>query len=483
MAWQLPSELVLHSILFALSGDAPDWVPFPIGSIGQIDSLDGGPEVIQVGQGSLDEVTNRALLTQNPFVTVDHDDGSPSMVEFNKPGREFIRDVEQKANEILRELTPDLPGLVLKLQQPRTWVSGRLVVWTAIDRPTGHEVAIGTLSEAQQRWASLAVQIAMWIRNAYSFHAAMLIEEPELGLHATAVVHVAEALSAEAQLGLPTFVTSHSASFLNVPGTTLVHVYRDPERAGVASGEALEESLKHGLDQVASKLGLDRAGALQMYRVLLLVEGQHDRTVLRELFADEWDRNRIRLLLMQGSYNTLSVAGCEVLLNFTDAHIVVVLDNAASNRVPETWQEAMAVATAGNTEHARRILGEKERDLGSRLTPEERVALKFANAAVGTKPDHLHLFGLRELDIIEYLDVALLIPDAKDWRQPESEYRHYRSDSSARESFKDWLRKYRNVEITSTKIKRAARILADTPPPEFSELLDLCVRLASGPPR
>jgi hypothetical protein len=481
----LPHDFLLHSIMFALSGDPPDWVPYPIGNIGQFRPNLDAPEVITEHRGSLDELTKEWLLTPKwwipgdpPFVMVDPANGTPKSVEISETTLETIRAIEQKTNEILSETAPEMPTLMLRLKPPSQWMRGLLVEWSAIDRGTSEQVSIDELSEAQRRWSSIAIQAALWTQGTYSFHAAMLVEEPELGLHASAVTQVANALAAEALSGLPTFVTSHSSAFLNAPGASLIHILRDPEKGGLAVAEPMEESIKYGLHRAITRLGLDRAGALQLHRVLLLVEGQHDRIVLEETFSDEWARHRIRLLSMGGSHATLSVAGCEALLTFSDADIVVVLDNATLNRIPEVWAEARGIALKGDISGARRRLHKAERDLARRLTQEERAAISFALAAVGSGPDRFHLFGLKERDVITYLDVAHLVPGATSWQVLDKEYRSYKKDPTAKKSFKEWAKTYRQGAFTTKRIREAARSLADKPPPEFSQLLALCVDLA-----
>jgi hypothetical protein len=224
------------------------------------------------------------------------------------------------------------------------------------------------------------------------------------------------------------------------------------------------------LDTTAGALGLRRIDLLQLYRVFLVVEGHHDSTVLESVFPDEWERNRIRLVHMMGTTHVLELAGSEILRDFTDAHVVVVLDDVDRSFV-DGVSGALNEAMDGHLKEAEKRL----RALESRGGSAERLTVELARNFL-KQPDSIHIRGVHEKDIIEYLDpTALGLTD--DWKQLRRQYR----DARRREpDFKQWLRKAHGARINLNTIRRAAETLSDHPPADLVDVLKFCTELSIG---
>ena len=138
-------------------------------------------------------------------------------------------------------------------------------------------------------------------------------------------------------------------------------------------------------------------------------------------------------LHLSGSRNLVSVAGGDVLFGFSDAEVVVLLDNATEHRIPDVWREAQALTSDGNQKAALRLLEDVE--AGARwLTDEESKALEFCRKAIHLgAPHRFHLYGLSQPDIINYLDPRAFISSDLTWSQLGAEYRQQSREALIRE--------------------------------------------------
>ena len=388
-----------------------------------------------------------------------------------------------EANDLLATLLLNPPELRWRLLGPASWLDGQVARWEARDM-SGSWVEMSELSTAQRRWSEIAIH---WLlAGPYpgvpwedTRPLLVLVDEPELALHPVAIDHLLHGLKIHLrrQPQAMAIAATHSPQVL-AASSAPVHVIRG------GSGAAVVSPLRHReeLEATAESLGVRLVDLLQRYRVFLVVEGQHDRTVLSTIFGDEWERIRTRILLMQGASQAAPVAASEILLEFTEAHTVILLDNVRP-RIETIWHEAQKASLDGHTAKARKALSALENDPGIRLGAEEQTALRFLRTAVSSRPDRLHLLGLPRADIIEYLPPEVFGLETS-WESLRRDYDAAKAaDPHFKHDFKSWLRKARSATISVKTIREASAQVAEPPPQDLTRIFAYCAKLAtsSGP--
>ncbi len=248
------------------------------------------------------------------------------------------------ADRYYRLLLIGAPPLRCELAAPSEWFGSPPPRLVAEDR-SGATVGLDDLSQAQVRWARLAIALALRAhpRRRSDHHLVLVLDEPDSALHATAERHLVAGLKELAdELGAMVVVTTHSREFLNDPGVALWHVHRDVR--GFVTAEHLDSPLRAQIDG----LGIEPADLLQLHRVILVVEGAHDELVLQTLMGGELDRARVLVVPMRGGKNMATVVDSKLLLEFSDAPIVAMLDNLRAESVAAWWAQVTALQPGDN---------------------------------------------------------------------------------------------------------------------------------------
>jgi hypothetical protein len=465
-----------------LAGHA--WAPVPILWIG-IHSLQVrarwlprgiGMEVIDDTPTELDAITfswerNKPRhwvlgSTTHPLTGEDIDLDEPEELVRSMPGDfespRFVESVEQnigdlavRANRVVTGLLPDGPQLRCRLLDAADWFDGSPLRWEALDAPTGRWVHYSLLSSAQLRWVTVAIKIAMSDPES----AVLVVDEPESALHPRAVRDLAMGLSELARDRVASVVvTTHSPEFLRLDGARNHHVSRNA--SGVTSITPLERVDAEAL----GSLGLDAPDLLQYYRAFLLVEGLHDEVVVDELLSDELTLRRVRTLPLRGAHQ-LSVADARVLIDFTDALIVILLDNTNGPRLCELWDEARRIADGGRPDEAHELL--LARTKGGATNEEKRILECLIRSLDNGVWSRVSAFGLSLADIPQYLPVGAIVPQATSW--PELRVDHAQQDKIT--DFKKWLTLKRHADFSEDALRRAAKMIGDSIPADFTDLL------------
>ena len=451
----------------------PSWAPRPVlrlfrdcwlpGSGGLID-------VISPSTGSAEQQTEEILKRIISAIAEENEEG----VFYPITGvlEPIIDSASTLANEVLRGALLDAPELVLVLEQASSWIEGRFVRWFAKDGVAKNRLSISALSDAQTFWTDYAIAMAnrQIVRGSGGAENAMIvIDEPERALHPAAVTYLMEYLESEAAADTPVLLATHSPQVLAWPAAELLHVIRDFNGGTVTRTLRIDQE---DLVATADRLGLKPIDLLQLYRVILVVEGEHDRQVLTSTLAGEWEANRILIVSMSGSDNAIDVAGSEILRDFTEARVVILLDDIGKD-LSNGIASAKDLAMDGNVRQARNALLSL-RPLASK--PEQRKAIQIASNYLD-RPQNLHIRGLPRQDIIEFLDPGRF-GLSHDW---DTLRQKYEAEEHAI-GFKRWLRDSYAARINTESIAQAAKALRDRPPPEFTELLDYCA-VVGGYPR
>lgn len=327
------------------------------------------------------------------------------------------------------------------------------------------------LSDAQNRWARIAIGLSFvgWSReddpDAQGF---LVLDEPERALHTLAERHLIHGLLwASEYLHASALVATHSRELLNSRGTQIFRVYRDAE--GQTTLSALTTLDREALEP--ADLGISLADVLQYFRVFLAVEGKHDEEVLSALIGSELREAAVHLMPMRGA-KALEVANAHVLLTFTDAKLVVVMDALGSSELPRIWEEIRAEDLSPHV-------------LRKRLEPflddgllEVRAGAAFCSTALTMGvADRVFLFGLKQRDIIEYLPADSFVEGAESWWPSIEEWKQSRS--LLKVDFKEWLRKQKGARISAKRLREVAMDMPEVPE-EIKRLAEFCRELAAS---
>lgn len=88
---------------------------------------------------------------------------------------------------------------------------------------------------------------------------------------------------------------------------------------------------------------MSTADVLLLYRVVLIVEGQHDEVVLRALVGSELDQLGVLLLPIRGAKGAQSLADTAILVRTLSIPIVALFDNDRSGQLSEFWGKLQAL--------------------------------------------------------------------------------------------------------------------------------------------
>ena len=377
--------------------------------------------------------------------------------------RERLSDICSRANLILKELLENPPVVEGNFRNIYQWGSDGLVEWSAVDQ-AGIRMPLLNFSSAQNRWINFAIEVAS-ISDDCPLRL-ICLDEPEAGLHRRAERHLARGLANVVRSNnLTLLMATHSPEFLGLEGAMLNHVHRD------AQGHTVIESLTNDLSTRLDDLGLDKSDLLQLCRVVLVVEGQHDLIVLQQLLGEELRLLGVEVLALRGLRNLKNASDAQLLFRFTDADVVYLADNENNERISSIWYRAQAVPH----EDALEILSEMTR--GS--TNSEAVFLKeFAALAHGFDArNRIHLAAVSKGDIIEYLPMEYFVNESfriKDW----AELRRNWEKSGTKKSLKAWMTLSFGSEFSDEVIREATSAM-DSVPDDFVNLLEIVRKIAS----
>ncbi len=417
--------------------------------------------VVELPAETLDVRTFEALAR---LVTPKSEEGEPTLlierdgwITLNPSARDVAAGMATSANRWCSQLLENAPLLDLVFAPPSRWVMEPPVTWRAID-PSGSLVRLNQLSSAQRRWTSFAVQLALLEQLVLPL--IVLLDEPEAALHRRAERHLAAGLQRMAsELNATVVVATHSPSFLSLESARLVHVHRGS--AGRTAVEPMDRSFRQRLDG----LGLDPADLLQFCRTALLVEGEHELLIFRELFKDEFARMGVELFALRGASQLKNASDAQLFFRYTDAELVVVLDNQDNRRVTDVWDRARSAFDDGQDHLV--ILNELTKN---GWTSEAKFIVEFcALALTFHSRDRIRFHTMSKPDIVDYLPLSVIAPAATQigaWEDLRVIYER----SGSKQNFKVWLGSTYGARYDEETVLSATRAL-DHIPEEFTELL------------
>ncbi len=329
------------------------------------------------------------------------------------------------------------------------------------DQRSGRQVPLEDLSSAECRWTLLCLKVACVLRTPGP-RPVLVLDEPERGLHPLAVRDIAAGLERLAiRADVRILLASHSPEFLSLDVFRLVRIERSSRSSRLVDvpRETLSE-LVHATPQMAAEWGIRPADLLTMVRMFVCVEGDHDAALLRVWLGEELARSQSRVVPMRGTDNLNTVLDAQLLMDYSEAHVIVVLDRTRQE-LETLWDRTRGLPVLD----ALRALNEYRRM--SSLTDEEEKLLELLRRAIETAPTRLSVHAMSKPDVMQYLPASRFDPEQRTdvtWDQLFAEYKKF---VRKKLSFKGWLHK-RGVDVTT---ERQAYIAADLdPPPDFVRL-------------
>lgn len=440
----------------------PKSFPVPVSALGEVFT---SPVHVISDSGTIVSTrddTNRMLVRR----AKEHGEiADASTTDLNKQFSAAVSPLQESANRFLELTGPHFFGLALDLKSPSEWFVGEVPEWTAtVD---GQVISMGRLSGAELRWALTALQWALTGLDA-SRPQVFIIDEPERSLHRTRERELPQMLKnlCISSENMAVLAASHAPAFLDGVDASLHHVSRRH-----AYPTVLHSGTSALTSQTAETLGLSPSDLLQLTRVFLLVEGEHDEIVIQALCGDFLEAAQVKIIPMRGGRKLPGTVESQVLFDFTDAHLVAVLDNVRTEEIRAGWMEAQTRYLSGDASEAIEYLsGEFKQHKG---TEYEWIVEWLSRALKKGVHERMEPYGLAARDIIEYLPVEVLVPNAgKTWDELRHEHDAAMPSldrSKGLHEFKTWLKHAYRADTSVSNVRRAAASMTVVPE-EFRKL-------------
>lgn len=388
-------------------------------------------------------------------------------------------ELERRAADVLNRLLFDAPLPVLEVADPLLRFSSPVAEWTFKRVGVGQRIAMTGLSRAERQWAEFAIREALyWTQREHMpapdqlRHVVRLMDEPEAALHRSAESHMSRGLvDLTRDPRNIVIAATHSPELLDANEARLVEVKRG---AGIG-GTSLVRTLDLSDREALTDLGLQPSDLLRWPRVFLLVEGAHDEALLDELVGDRLRAARVQILPLRGATKLPATIDSRVLFDFTDAHVVALVDNQDREQLTAGWEAAIAARRTTTLEAATSALA----DSLSGDTEEIRFLREWLTAALRQGYENrVTPQSLSAGDIIEYVPVGYLVPGAINWATLRQEHATaVAKKNGAPKDFKKWIGQAHKVSITPDRLRDAARAEAKVPT-EIDELMNMLEAIA-----
>ena len=253
-----------------------------------------------------------------------------------------------------------------------------------------------------------------------------------------------------------------------------MHVTRD------AKGhiELIQWSPTNRISKETEALGIDALHLLAVVKVAVLVEGSHDQIILESLLnsgrVGQYSRADILVIPMRGHSSIASIADSKIWMDFIDAKIVAVVDNAKQELFEGLVSEVTAQLRTGRrgSQVSKSIVKSAQ---GLNLTNEERSLFELLQRAIETNNfGRVAFCGLSKQDIIEYLP-----PQSFDLTENWNALRKEFVQFGAGRDFKKFLIEDKNARISSQRIQNGVDSL-DEIPDDLAQIVRKISQIARG---
>jgi hypothetical protein len=207
--------------------------------------------------------------------------------------------------------------------------------------------------------------------------------------------------------------------------------------------------------KAAHVLGVERTHLLSAISCWLIVEGEHDKAafdvLLQSGFVSDVGHGLTHIVASRGHRNAPAVLDSDLLLEFSDAPIIVMLDAAATDfdfSALHTKARDLEAEAIQPSKIVKMLSLEESR---TPLRPESLTLLSILNGAIQRRLVHrIHPVGLKKPDIIQYVP-ATSFGLSGDWSTLFGEYKA----ANPQISFKEWLRDAKQARISVRTIREA----------------------------
>jgi ABC-type Mn2+/Zn2+ transport system ATPase subunit len=374
-----------------------------------------------------------------------------SNIVFDQDALDEIRNFTQSVSRLLSSLDIGIQRCEFQYSESLAdWTLGHgaSFVFFTNSSVDGRGIPLESLSSGQQYWVNAAFQISSAEQNGRGY--LLLADEPERGLHERAAT---AAFSALAGLKATSLIATHSVSALRFSGARLMHFERDDE----GKIQVAEPQLGDDVASAAQRFGTTTFDLFSLKRALVVVEGAHDVEIVRHLAACSPNPQLLdRLLIVpaRGVKNVATVADSVVITEFTNLHILTIIDNGRTAALQAVVDRATAALQEGkSTQQAIKESGIRE--LAKDSSFEERSILDLVERAI-----HRRILGRLHLLALSVPDIVDLLPEAsfglkRSWSELRREY----VKSGHRDGFKSWLKLEYDVSISSKTVSKAIQQL------------------------
>lgn len=431
--------------------------------------VDFGLDIVDYTR-SIEAATSEYLRDSLPNLPETWDSAdSPSLESMESSATQVAERLSTEVTELIRSTLLDAPFARLELAHPSERLFKSPFEWKFSRRHDRlREVALEKLSRAERIWAERAILEATHKtrkRGRGLRPTLHLYDEPETALHRSAERHMARGLTKLAVEGNRVVVAAtHSPLLIDAPRANVIEVKRDAGGFGRSVLQPLDPGGRRALDG----LGLLPSDLLNRTRVFFLVEGTHDEILFRTWFGRRLDEAFVRVLPMRGAQKLPGTIDTKVLFDFTDAHLVALLDNLDPVQVRETWELAQRVRLTDGVAAAKEVVltGLPGRD------EEPRALREWLTAALDKGVDgRITPMSLSAGDIIEYVRNQELLPESASWEQLRADHEAARArKSKGHPPFKQWLFEEYGLFVSEELLRDAA--LASPIPREFEEIMN-----------
>lgn len=402
-----------------------------------------------------------AEQTANQVWVVLNDDGS-----INEASAlvSVAKSLEVAANTYYSRVLMDAPALEIDLGNPRSWLAGDGLLWGARRGPNSSWVALEHLSQAERRWAHIAIELALQVTP----EGFLILDEPEQALHRSAEAYMANGLQQLAdEHNLCVVVATHSTEVLNLTDAN-IHLIRRMDQ-GLVNHRQIHPLGAIERDELRD-FGMLPSDLLRRQRGFLLLEGEHDLVIWRALLGDQLDALRVELVPIRGAGKLNATLDSRVLYDFTDAHLFVMLDALNSDSVSKVWEEACRISKTQSSQAGAEFA---DRELKKLKVDEAQSLAAWASRALALGRESRHTpITLEAPDVLDYLPVRSFVAESDSWESLRQECKRSRDGKEpSGTQFKEWLRKAKGADLSAESVRKAAEAM-DSIPVEFTSHLE-----------
>ena len=311
------------------------------------------------------------------------------------------------------------------------------------------DVTFENLSSGQRQLINLAFAATLSSQDDSGQMAILVGDEVDTGVHVRSIVGLYRMLSL---MPISCICSTHSIDAIAQSIGRRVHLTRDDE-----TGIQIQEFNILNAKEASAKMGVTVSSLLAFFRVILIVEGEHDRILFQTVLSAQGIAvgTDVVVLPIRGVSRLMTSLEAE-LLDYSDAKILVVLDNVRQEVVAELIRTATTPSPESTEGTRSKLLAVRSK---CETHEEQIVGDLIVRKHLRGHVSKITVRGLSRRDVIEYLDPKEF-GLTQDWNELRSEYSQLKSsDPMSKSSFKDYLRVTKGASISNETVAVAAQNL------------------------